>query len=474
MDAGAPYNHPILFTLTANANGTQATIPVTVTTQNGIEYVGGIISSDTVWTGDKTYIVTSNILVNQGVTLTIQPGAVISYENNYYIRAKGILKAIGNHQLPIVLTGPGAAIVELDCPAIVRDGQYVDGCTIQYASLKGVGIKGTSVYIAYNKISDVHSYGYNSAAPLIISGDSIAEYNEIVDNQTSYFGTLAADGGVVRHNTVKYNVGGYSGGIYATGETTVSYNIVRGNRNGECGALPPRGSGTGAGGILADGAITISHNLIEHNYGAPVGGIVILSSNSTVYANTIVWNGKLFPNCGQSGGVGSTVGGFRFEQNNLFGNDIYDFYNASTQDILAHQNWWASTNPSVVAENIYDFADDIGLGSVQFEPLLFAPSSLAPAFLYQVSISPPSPLSTGYANVILDFSAPMSPTIQPTVTFGVSPTYDTHIVAGDWISPTRWAGSYNVNYYTGDGVQRLRVAGAVGANDGMEIPEDTR
>jgi PKD repeat protein len=68
----------------------------------------------------------------------------------------------------------------------------------------------------------------------------------------------------------------------------------------------------------------------------------------------------------------------------------------------------------------------------------------------------------------------MSPTIQPTVTFGISPTYDTHIVSGNWVSPTQWVGTYNVTYYTGDGVQRLRVAGAVGADDGMEIPEDTR
>jgi hypothetical protein len=172
------------------------------------------------------------------------------------------------------------------------------------------------------------------------------------------------------------------------------------------------------------------------------------------------------------GGIATAqaIPGGLLTQNNIGGAVV----NLSSNNVDATQNFWFTTNSDEIDGRIYDFYDDWHLGIVSYEPTLADPNASAPAALFSSSLSPPSPLGTGFAAFTLDFTKPMSTTMQPIVTFGVDPSYDTHIVAGDWISPTRWVGTHSVTFYTGDGVQRLRVAGAVGANDGMEIPEDTR
>jgi len=162
-----------------------------------------------------------------------------------------------------------------------------------------------------------------------------------------------------------------------------------------------------------------------------------------------------------------------FHFNNLLLSQDYYFYQPRF-DTDADNNFWGTTNRSFIDNHIWDYYDDFNLGKVIYTTILSAPVITAPAFVLSATFEPSSPVGTGPLTFTFDFSKPMSPTIQPTVTFGISPPYDTHIVSGNWVSPTQWVGTYNVTYYTGDGVQRLRVAGAVGADDGMEIPEDTR
>jgi hypothetical protein len=74
---------------------------------NGIKVttVGGIISDDTVWIkADSPYNLIGNILVDEGVTLTIQPGVTVNL-NGYYIMINGTLAAIGNSNDEISFNG---------------------------------------------------------------------------------------------------------------------------------------------------------------------------------------------------------------------------------------------------------------------------------------------------------------------------------------------------------------------------------
>ena len=90
--------------------------------------VNGIIVSDITWTqSNSPYSLTSNILVNSGVTLTIEGGVIVNFNNNYMringsliiepgvtinmeligdgIQVNGILSAIGTNANPVHFNG---------------------------------------------------------------------------------------------------------------------------------------------------------------------------------------------------------------------------------------------------------------------------------------------------------------------------------------------------------------------------------
>lgn len=67
--------------------------------------VSGIISSNTTWAlANSPYIVTGNILVNTGVTLTIEAGVSVKVNSGLGIQSKGEVIAIGSSNLRITLT----------------------------------------------------------------------------------------------------------------------------------------------------------------------------------------------------------------------------------------------------------------------------------------------------------------------------------------------------------------------------------
>ena len=75
--------------------------------------VSGHITTDTIWTtANSPYVLTSDVIVDPGVTLTIQPGVVVQGQSNAELLVQGNLLAIGTATQPITFTsstnsGPG-------------------------------------------------------------------------------------------------------------------------------------------------------------------------------------------------------------------------------------------------------------------------------------------------------------------------------------------------------------------------------
>ena len=57
--------------------------------------IGGIIAEDMTLTADKNWLVTSNLAIPDGVTLNIEPGTTISFNNNVGISSSGKINAVG-------------------------------------------------------------------------------------------------------------------------------------------------------------------------------------------------------------------------------------------------------------------------------------------------------------------------------------------------------------------------------------------
>jgi hypothetical protein len=65
--------------------------------------VSGIIVTDTTWNqAGSPYTLIGNILVNNGVTLTIQPGITVNI-GSFYLMVNGTLQAIGTSTNPVTL-----------------------------------------------------------------------------------------------------------------------------------------------------------------------------------------------------------------------------------------------------------------------------------------------------------------------------------------------------------------------------------
>jgi hypothetical protein len=68
-----------------------------------IEEISGDITEDTVWSADFYHVVTGDINVPEGVSLTLEPGAVVAFQEETIMTVGGEFIALGTEEEPIVL-----------------------------------------------------------------------------------------------------------------------------------------------------------------------------------------------------------------------------------------------------------------------------------------------------------------------------------------------------------------------------------
>ncbi len=186
-----------------------------------------------------------------------------------------------------------------------------------------------------------------------------------------------------------------------------------------------------------------------------------------------------------SGASAASVSSVKFQNNNFHDSSIYTFKNAQLLDLDATYNYWGEISTSEMdAENtypvagseiqsIYDLWDDFDSGIVDFSYWRSVPNSDAPGFLWSLDVSPPSPVGAEMVTFTLTFSREMDTGIIPVVTFGIDEPFDTHTILCTWEPDNKTLiGSFPVDYYIGDGVNTISVAGAIDPN-GMGMLTDT-
>lgn len=96
--------------------------------ENGVE-IGGMIAADMILTADKNYIVTKNLAVPQGVTLTIEPGTVLKFKDGTGFNCEGTLVAVGEPGKMIEFTK-----TELGTGSLGADFNFGNN-TLEYVSI---------------------------------------------------------------------------------------------------------------------------------------------------------------------------------------------------------------------------------------------------------------------------------------------------------------------------------------------------
>lgn len=323
----------------------------TLTTDKETKTVGGLITENTTWASEYIYLVTSNVGIEQGVILTIQPGTRVEFNSACYLKVMGMLKAIGTPENPIIFTSSSSPLIPYQwngirfpiesAPASFDgEGNYVDGSTIQFATIEYAG-QPAGIYITDGSPFIYQCLIQNNWVGMQIEG--------IVGPLEPYAQP------VVRNCTFEDN-GASSWANYLTLEVRsriapiVEHNVIYG-----------RVSVVGSSGVY-------QYNRIDSDKGSILVSLSVWVSAPTIRYNTLIGKASI-------GGQGEVIFGF----NNLSkGGSDYAFAAGYQYGVSISDNWWGSTDTTVVDSLIYDYFDNFELGQVTYQPIATAPIPEAP------------------------------------------------------------------------------------------------
>ena len=120
---------------TCDGMESEITQDITLTVENGVE-IGGVIKEDMTLYPNVHYIVTKNLAIPEGVTLTIKPGTKLEFKGTYF-ENKGTINAVGKPDSLIVLEG-------IDDKGNWAGGAHLNLSGFSYTEVKNSNVKSIS------------------------------------------------------------------------------------------------------------------------------------------------------------------------------------------------------------------------------------------------------------------------------------------------------------------------------------------
>ncbi|MCK5559949.1 MAG: PKD domain-containing protein, partial [Thermoplasmata archaeon] len=312
----------------------------------GPTYVGWVISKNTTWTlTNSPYIVIDNVLVDENVNLTIDPGVIVKFDSDKYLQVDGTLYAVGTELQMITFTSNKTSPAPGDWDRIKftdKTNSYntsiVKYCVIEY-SLYGINCDGGSPIIINNTFLGNYESIYGEYSSSIIFNNSFSNAERAI--------YLWYSSPYILNNNITNTRYGII--LSHCNSTIISHNSVK---NGEYGIH-----------YEYSDSFQVIFNEVLNNSEA---GIFDVDTSAKIFNNTIIGNEK---------GIKLNDGATPIvNNNNIFnnGNSIWLHYTC-VDDINAKNNWWGTTDTALINQSIYDYYDDFNLGIVNYMPFLTSP-----------------------------------------------------------------------------------------------------
>lgn len=310
---------------------------------NAQTIVSGGIYSDTTWAfANSPFHVIDDVVVFPNVTLTIEPGVIIRFDDTKKLEIRGHLIAAGTIADSITFTSSSINPTKGSWPGIDLGGvtpgtAFFDYCIFEYADFAvdldwGWGGNGP-ISISHSRFSENErgTYGYGSFTLTIDNcyfvnnGTAVSSSLTRVSNSTFINNTYGAF--QMEHLSV-YN-SSFCGHDIALrmGQGPVKNCLIQNNNVG-----------------------------IEPYF--PLNGIdsnIIINNNIGIKIDNGIGNG-----------------------NTICNNTAYNVMNINTSAYSVSNNCWCTTNSSEIADKIYDGYDDVSLGLVTYTPFVNCDSTAIP------------------------------------------------------------------------------------------------
>jgi len=389
-------------------------IPTRASTPEATCTVYGFVNSDTTWspTVCDPYVITGSLVVNSGVTLTIESGATLRFDPALALTVNGALIARGTVTNPItftanltdvahpfywgyVLFSPNSQDAQTD-----NDGQYLGGSALEYTLIEYAGgsnpaengavrLHAASPYLQnnllhYNAADAIHAWN---------DGGTFIAHNTIISNGVT--GSAIRANGIyvagadatnaqfkILTNTILSNTGaGILLASFATSGSSrsqfwVEDNTVMNNDNGGLSLSSNSASSVGASQFVA------RYNRIIRNRATASGGGISLKQgrvgdNFQLFANLILSNTSQ----GNGGGLALCNGCVPvMHYNHLYSNTaslngiaLYNGNFSGNPDVDAVGNYWGHSTPTTIENRVWHYWDDASLGLVNLDPYCLTP-----------------------------------------------------------------------------------------------------
>lgn len=256
-----------------------------------------------IWTlANSPYLIQGNIMVPDGLTLTIEPGIAVKFNGAYKMLVMGRLLAIGTLADSITFISVDTSIgwygIRFDNTPTTNDSSKIFYCKFHYGKATGSYPyeRGGALYINnFSKLIICKSLISNCMASNMGGGiycenSSLSIYNNFIFNNSSYGGGLPFGGGIyctnssstISGNVIQNNSSSRGAGIYLTNFTgnnsIITNNIIKDNNT----------TGQG-GGIFCQGSDLITYNTIYNNTASDDGGGIGGSGNASI-TNNLIYN----------------------------------------------------------------------------------------------------------------------------------------------------------------------------------------
>ncbi|MCB0085599.1 MAG: right-handed parallel beta-helix repeat-containing protein [Caldilineaceae bacterium] len=331
--------------------------------------LSGVLSSDTTLVSGCKYIVPSSVLVSEHVTLTVPSDVSLHFDSNQYLRVDGALIAEGTENAPVTFTSnSGGFWSGIRIAATSKDRSsihyaIIEGAEGTYDSFGALEVDNAQPHLENitlrNNLRPLWLNAGNEYTATFQSGRVISNTGEISLGS----GTNILTNTLIQGNGMLSNPGivrSCPGNIIESNEfvsnTSVAILI------NQCGS---------------NGVSMISHNRITNNSGAIVvtGNYSVTIDHNTISNNSAVsisWppgyhstSAILLSGC-------ASVVNFNNIQNNTSTHAI-GVISGDGCDIDTTENWWGTTDSSLISAMIYDYYDNFEVGKLIFDPYATAP-----------------------------------------------------------------------------------------------------